>query len=91
DYESYLIKALIDISSDENIIRKSLVDKLGIKYSNLPKYIKKQIKGAVGIVESLKLSFQFKSKDKLVSSSNEVLNDFVVCKEPKADLVLRML
>ncbi|CAG8634075.1 6985_t:CDS:2 [Gigaspora rosea] len=50
----YLVKALIDTSSDENIIRKSL------------------------------------GKDKLVSGSDEVLNDFVVCKEPKADLVLGM-
>ncbi|CAG8810331.1 5666_t:CDS:2, partial [Racocetra fulgida] len=29
-------------------------------------------------------------KDKLVSSSDEVFNDFVVYKEPKADLVLEM-
>ncbi|CAG8785035.1 24259_t:CDS:2, partial [Dentiscutata erythropus] len=59
-HEPYLVKALIDILSDENIIRKSLVEKLGIKYS----------------------------KDKLVSGSDEVLNNFVVYKEPKADFVL---
>ncbi|CAG8804586.1 3915_t:CDS:2, partial [Racocetra fulgida] len=41
------------------------------------------------IVESLELSFQFKGKDKLIKSSiDKVLNDFVVCKEPKDDLVL---
>ncbi|CAG8652328.1 10165_t:CDS:2, partial [Paraglomus occultum] len=48
------------------------------------------MKGAVGVVESLELSFRFKDKDKLVSGSDEVLNDFVVCKESKADLVLGM-
>ncbi|CAG8749246.1 11201_t:CDS:1, partial [Racocetra fulgida] len=74
----------------ENIIRKSLVDKLGIKYNNPPKYFKKKMKDALGIMESLKLSFQFKDKDKLVSGSDEVFNDFVVYKEPKADLVLGM-
>ncbi|CAG8827379.1 13990_t:CDS:1, partial [Racocetra persica] len=86
----YLVKALIDTSSDENIIRKSLVDKLGIKYSDSPKYFKKKMKDALGIVESLELSFRFKSKNKLVSGSDKVLNDFVVCKESKADLVLGM-
>ncbi|RIB11848.1 hypothetical protein C2G38_2202384 [Gigaspora rosea] len=87
-HEPYLVKALIDTSSVENIIRKSLVDKLGIKYSNPPKYFKKKIKDDLGIVESLELSFQFKGKNKLVSGSDEVFNDFVVYKEPKADLVL---
>ncbi|CAG8578712.1 11489_t:CDS:1 [Ambispora leptoticha] len=48
------------------------------------------MKGAVGVVESLELSFRFKGRDKLVSGSDKVLNDFVVCKEPKADLVLGM-
>ncbi|CAG8831698.1 10500_t:CDS:1, partial [Gigaspora rosea] len=76
-YEPYMVKALIDTSSVENIIRKSLVDKLGIKYSNPPKYFKKKMKDALGIVESLELSFQFKGKDKLVSGSDEVFNDFV--------------
>jgi hypothetical protein len=89
-HEPCLVKALIDTSSAENIIRKSLVDKLGIKYSDPPKYIKRRMKGIVGVVESLELSFRFKGKDKLVSGSDEVLNDFVVCKEPKADLVLGM-
>ncbi|RIB03338.1 hypothetical protein C2G38_2225369 [Gigaspora rosea] len=65
-------------------------DKLGIKYSNPPKYFKKKVKDALGIVESLELSFRFKGKDKLVSGSDEVFNDFVVCKETKADLVLGM-
>ncbi|RIB08403.1 hypothetical protein C2G38_2211739 [Gigaspora rosea] len=89
-HKPYLVKALIDTSSVENIIRKSLVDKLGIKYSNPPKYFKKKMKDALGIVESLELSFQFKGKDKLVSGSDKVFNDFVVYKEPKADLVLGM-
>ncbi|CAG8641909.1 6731_t:CDS:1, partial [Gigaspora rosea] len=89
-HEPYLVKALVDTSSYKNIIRKSLVDKLGIKYSNPPKYFKKKVKDALGIVESLELSFRFKGKDKLVSGSDEVFNDFVVCKETKADLVLGM-
>ncbi|CAG8735049.1 15201_t:CDS:1, partial [Gigaspora rosea] len=55
-----------------------------------PKYFKKKLKDALGIVESLELSFRFKGKNKLVSGSDEVLNNFVVCKEPKADLVLGM-
>ncbi|CAG8787617.1 2728_t:CDS:1, partial [Racocetra fulgida] len=87
-HKPYLVKALIDTSSVENIIRKSLVDKLGIKYSNPPKYFKKKIKDALGIVESLKLSFQFKGKNKLVSGSDEVFNDFVDYKESKVDFVL---
>ncbi|RIB30069.1 hypothetical protein C2G38_2153658 [Gigaspora rosea] len=87
-HEPYLVKALINTSSDENIIRKSLVDKLGIKYRDPPKYFKKKMKDVLGIVESLELSFRLKGKDKLVFGSDEVLNDFVVCKEPKADLVL---
>ena len=70
-----MVKALIDTSSAENIIRKSLVDKLGIKYSDPPKYIKRRMKNAVGVVENLELSFRFKGKDKLVSGSDEVLND----------------
>jgi hypothetical protein len=90
-HEPYLVKALVDTSSYKNIIRKSLVDKLGIKYSDPPKYIKRKIKDAIGIVESLELSFQFKGKDKLIKSSiDKVFNDFVVYKEPKADLVLGM-
>ncbi|CAG8792199.1 17368_t:CDS:1, partial [Racocetra fulgida] len=89
-YEPYLVKALIDTSSVENIIKKSLVDKLEIKYSNPPKYFKKKMKDALSIVESLELSFQFKGKDKLVSGSDEVFNDFVVYKEPKANFVLGM-
>ncbi|CAG8817532.1 1286_t:CDS:1, partial [Gigaspora rosea] len=88
-HESYLVKALVDTSLYKNIIRKSLVDKLGIKYSDPPKYIKRKMKDAIGIVKSLELSFQFKGKDKLIKSSiDKVLNDFVVCKEPKANLVL---
>ncbi|CAG8616545.1 4163_t:CDS:2 [Ambispora gerdemannii] len=49
------------------------------------------MKGAVGVMKSLELSFRFKDKDKLVSGNDEVLNDFVVCKEPKADLVLGII
>ena len=50
------------------------------------------MKDAIGIVKSLELSFQFKGKDKLIKSSiDKVLNDYVVCKEPKADFVLGML
>ena len=33
------------------------------------------MKDSVGVVENLELSFRFKGKDKLVSGSDEVLND----------------
>ena len=36
----------------------------------------------------LDLSFRYKGKNRLVSGSDEILNDFEVIKDPKADLVL---
>jgi hypothetical protein len=88
----HTVKALIDISSSENFISKSLADKLGEKYGN---YFKnKRVKNSLGTIHSLEISFRFNGKDRLVGSSDEVFNDFEVVKDPckrafgKADLVL---
>ncbi|GET00265.1 hypothetical protein GLOIN_2v1790945 [Rhizophagus clarus] len=55
----YTVKALIDTSSRENSIKRSLVDKLEMEYT------------------------EYKEKN-----SDDVFNNFVVIKKPKADLVL---
>jgi hypothetical protein len=72
-HKYFTVKALIDTSSTENFISKSLADKL---------------KNSVGKIEWLDISFRYKGKDRLLSDSDEVLNDFEVIEEPKADLVL---
>ncbi|GBB92957.1 hypothetical protein RclHR1_20910002 [Rhizophagus clarus] len=76
----YTVKALIDTSSRENFIRRSLVDKLEMEYTE---YKEKNR------LECLDLSFRYKGKDRLVSTNgDDVFNDFVVIEKPKADLVL---
>ncbi|PKY55088.1 hypothetical protein RhiirA4_474326 [Rhizophagus irregularis] len=44
----YTVKALIDTSSCENFIRKSVVDKLGISYVKPPQRILKRVPNALG-------------------------------------------
>ncbi|RGB29806.1 hypothetical protein C1646_766160 [Rhizophagus diaphanus] len=64
----------------ENFVRRSLVNKLEIKYT---KYKEKNR------LECLDLSFQYKGKDRLVSiNGDNIFNDFVVIEKPKVDLVL---
>ena len=78
------VKALIDTTSNFNIISKSLVDKLDMKYNTKLDNYQKKLRDVVGYVTCLDLSFQ----DRLVSGSDEVLNNFMVVKNPKADLIL---
>ena len=84
-HRHYTVKALIDTSSSVNSISKSLADKLGIKngkhYRN---------KNSLGTIYCLDLSFQYKGKDRLLSKSDSILNDFKVNKDHylKADLIL---
>ena len=86
-HEHYTVKALIDTTSSENFISKSLADKLGKRYGK--QYKNKRVKNSLGTIDCLDISFQYKGKDSLVSGSNEVFNDFeVVTKPGKADLVL---
>ena len=78
----HTVKALVDTSSNQNFISKNLADKLGIKYgpygeSDMECYI-----------DCLDLSFIYKGIDRLVTGSDEILNDFEVIQDPKADLVL---
>ena len=81
----FTVKALIDTTSSINFISKSLADKLGRKYGN---HYKKVIK-SLGTVDCLDISFRYKGKDRLVSSSDDVFNDFEVVANPyKADLIL---
>ena len=76
----YTVKALIDTSSRENFIRRSLVDKLEMEYTE---YKEKNR------LECLDLSFRYKGKDRLVSTNgDDIFNDFVVIEKPKVDLVL---
>jgi len=76
----YTVKALIDTSSKENFIRRSLVDKLEMEYTEY------KGKNRLGCLE---LSFRYKGKDRLVDTNgDDVLNDFMVIEKPKADLVL---
>ncbi|CAB5356454.1 unnamed protein product [Rhizophagus irregularis] len=82
----YTVKTLIDTSSNVNIISKSLTDKLGEKYGKHQKY--KKAKNSLGTIWCLDLSFYYNGKDRLVGSSDKILNDFEVIKKPKADLVL---
>ncbi|CAI2177019.1 2697_t:CDS:2 [Funneliformis geosporum] len=76
----YTVKVLIDTSSRVNFIRRSLVDKLEMKYI---KYKEKNR------LECLDLSFQYEGKDRLVSTNgDDVFNDFEITEKSKADLVL---
>src|SRR5579864_4620110 len=72
-HEHHAVKALIDTISNENFISESLADKLGEKYSN--HYKNKKVKNSLGTIGCLNLSFRYKGKDRLVGSSDEVLND----------------
>ncbi|PKY40428.1 hypothetical protein RhiirA4_453799 [Rhizophagus irregularis] len=87
-HEYHAVKALIDTSSSINFISKSLANKLGEKYSE--QYKNKKVKNSLGSIDCLELSFQYKGKDRLVSGSDEVFNNFEVIKNPKeqADLIL---
>jgi len=87
-HKYHAVKVLIDTTSNENFISESLANKLGKKYSN--HYKNKKVKNSLGTIECLELSFQYKGKDRLVGSSDEVLNDFEVIEKPKADLILGM-
>lgn len=78
------VKALLDTSSNYNFISKRLVDKLGIENCTKQHKYQRKLQGIVGYLSCLYLSFQ----DRLVSGSDEVLNDFEIVEEPKADLVL---
>ncbi|RIB24316.1 hypothetical protein C2G38_2168853 [Gigaspora rosea] len=82
-YEPYMVKALIDILSVENIIRKSLVDKLGIKYSNPPKYFKKKMKDALGIVDDT--AYESLSSSSSGSDSDSSSYKVIVVKAKKRD------
>ncbi|PKC09653.1 hypothetical protein RhiirA5_415362 [Rhizophagus irregularis] len=70
----YTVKTLIDTSSNVNIISKSLTDKLGEKYGKHQKY--KKAKNSLGTIWCLDLSFYYNGKDRLVGSSDKILNDF---------------
>jgi len=49
------------------------------------------MKNSLGTIDCLELSFRYKGKDRLVSGSDKVFNDFeVVTKPGKADLILEM-
>src|SRR5581483_11897121 len=77
---NYTVKALIDTSSRVNKIRRSLVDKLEMEYTEY------KGKNRLGCLD---LSFRYKGKDRLVSTNgDDVFNDFMVIEKPKADLVL---
>ena len=64
-HERYIVKALIDTSSNVNFISKSLADKLGRKYGK--HYKNKRVKNSLGTIDCLNLSFRYKGKDRLVS------------------------
>src|SRR3989337_752436 len=85
EHRHYTVKALIDTSSSVNFISKSLADKLGIKYE---KHYKN--KNSLGTIYCLDLSFRYKGKDRLLSKSDSIFNDFKVNKDHylKADLIL---
>ena len=98
-HRHYTVKALIDTSSSANFISKSLTDKLGIKYEK--HYKNKKVSGSqkdcakpkensLGTIYCLDLSFRYKGKDRLLSKSDSILNDFEVNKDHylKADLIL---
>ena len=78
------VEALIDTTSNFNIISKRIVNRLRLKYNRKLTANQKKLKGIVGYVSCLDLSFQ----DELMSGNDEVLNDFEVVKKPKADLIL---
>ncbi|CAB4378318.1 unnamed protein product [Rhizophagus irregularis] len=80
----YTTKALIDTSSCKNFIRKSVVDKLGIKYNIPPKDSPFYDPNVLGFT-NLELSFQYKGEDSLVWGSDDTV--FGVVEDPKADLV----
>jgi len=84
-HRHYTVKALIDTSSNVNFISKSLADKLGIKYGKHDKN-----KNSLGTIYCLDLSFRYKGKDRLLSKSDSIFNDFKVNKDHylKADLIL---
>ncbi len=54
-HKHYTVKVLINITSSINFISKSLVDKLGEKYSN--HYKNKRVKNLLGTIRCLNLSF----------------------------------
>ena len=78
------VMALIDTTLNFNIISKRVVDLFGLKYNEKLTANQKKLKGIVGYVSCLDLSFQ----DELMSGNDKVLNDFEVIKKPKADLIL---
>jgi hypothetical protein len=86
-HEHHTVKALIDTGSSENFISKSLADKLRRRYGK--HYKNKRVKNSLGTIDCIDISFQYEGKDRLVSGSDEVFNDFeVVAKPGKADLIL---
>jgi hypothetical protein len=86
--DSYSVKVLVDTASNANLISKSFLDKHGIKNTKPSKCVLERIPDAEGYIDCLDLVFSYKGKDAFVSGSDEELSDFVVVKEPKADLVL---
>ncbi|CAG8447600.1 159_t:CDS:2 [Funneliformis mosseae] len=52
-------------------------------------YKNKKVKNSLDTIDCLDISFQYKEKDRLISSSDEAFNDFEVIMKPgKADLIL---
>src|SRR6266498_3801319 len=48
------------------------------------------VKNSLGTIDCLDLSFRYKEKDRLVSGSDKIFNDFEIIKKLKADLVLEL-
>ncbi|RGB38847.1 hypothetical protein C1646_665065 [Rhizophagus diaphanus] len=82
----YIAKALIDTTSTANFIRKSVADKLGIKYNIPPKDSPFYDPNMLGYT-ILDLSFRYKGEDRLLSGFGRPFNYFTVVDEAKADLV----
>ncbi|GBB95615.1 hypothetical protein RclHR1_25780001 [Rhizophagus clarus] len=88
-HSHYTVKALIDTTSNVNFISKSLANKLGRQYGK--HYKNKRVINSLGTIDCLYLSLRYKRKDRLVSGSDNIFNDFEVIKKPCADLVLGLL
>lgn len=85
------VKALIDTTSTHNFISKRIIDKLELSFSKMEnkKYIPGgEPKNALGFIDCLELTFEFEGKDKFLTGADEVMNDFIVTEQPKAELVL---